>query len=80
MTLLDSLIDHLAAGGNTALYFPELDGLLDDGIYPDQADRCKPHGLRRVVCPPDDAVTDAQAALAAAVEHARIDVGLEVTA
>lgn len=41
------------------------------------ADWCRPRGIPRpAVLPPDDAVTDAQCALAAAVEHAYLDLQL----
>lgn len=44
-------------------------------IY-DAPDWAPPFGIRRPECPPDDAVTDAQCALAAAVEHAYLDLKL----
>ena len=41
-----------------------------------QPDWCSPWGITRPDCPPDDEHTDALAALAAAVEHAYLDLQL----
>ena len=44
-----------------------------------QVDCCRPHGIPfdRALCPPDDAVTDALAAVAAEHHNARLECGLD---